>query len=134
MSTLIAFTRGVGRVGLGRTTAYAQAGDLVTAPIVVGNKSMIPEAEVEAQRLARVAGFKPEELRELVRKLTAARQELASDEQIAAIVRQMQADRLARGAKVDPGRPLRVEAARKLAAARRSAEVLAVCPDEKVPS
>jgi hypothetical protein len=115
---MIPFTKALSRIGIGRTAGYAQAGDLVTSPILVGHKSMLPDAEAEAQRLARVAGFSQEELRELVRRLTAARQELATDEQIAAIVREMQAARLARGAKADPGRTLRVEAARKLAARR----------------
>ena len=120
MSNLISFAEAFAKIGFGRTNAYAARGDLLTEPIMVGNKAKLPAAEVEALSRARIAGFTKEETRELVKQLMEARQALATDEQIDAIVRGLQAKRLARGIPSEAeAQAARSEAGKRLVARRR---------------
>ena len=114
MSSLMPFTQGIMMLGQGVTSGYGAVGKTVTAPIRVGNRSMLPEGEIEALRLARIAGFSKAETADLVAALMAARQTLASDAEIFQIVRDMQAARIVGGIPVDPAQAARAAKGKRM--------------------
>lgn len=66
--------------GICRTQHYLEvAGGLFTKPVKLGGRATgWPESEIDALNAARIAGKSPTQIRDLVRKLEAARQGVAA--------------------------------------------------------
>ncbi len=67
------------RMGMGRSMTYDQISEgLITKPVSIGSRAVAwPEHEIDSIIKARIAGKSDEEIRDLVRKLEAARREAA---------------------------------------------------------
>lgn len=76
---LIRFKKVQQKVGTGRSTTYSQISEgLLPKPVSIGSRAVAwPEHEIDSIIKARVAGKSDDEIRDLVRKLEAARKEAA---------------------------------------------------------